>query len=154
MKHLLLPIKKTVDKAKADGKTELDKVQIREFEQKYREIVAKGFKENPEYPCLRKRKKRTKAQNLLRRLESHRQETLAFMYDFDVPFDNNLAERDIRMVKVQQKISGCFRTTGGAKVFCRIRSYISTVRKQGRDVLTALQAVFDGNPSLFVAMAE
>jgi len=154
IKHLLLTIKKTVAKARADGKMHLDKVKIKEFEQKYREIVAKGFKENPEYPCRRKRKKRTKAQNLLRRLESYMRETLAFMYDFEVPFDNNLAERDIRMVKVQQKISGCFRTIDGANVFCRIRSYISTVRKQGANALTALQAVFDGNPSSFVAIAE
>ena len=150
MKRLLLTIKKTIASAKADRKTRLDKAQIKDFELKYRDIVAEGFKENPEYPCRKKRKKRTKAQNLLRRLEGHMREQLAFMYDFAVPFDNNLAERDIRMVKVQQKISGCFRTTDGAKVFSRIRSYISTARKQGQNVLNALQAVFDGNPSSFV----
>jgi len=63
-----------------------------------------------------------------------------------VPFDNNLAERDLRMMKVKQKVSGCFRTTTGAHAFCRIRSDISTMKKQGHNVITALQSVFSGTP--------
>ncbi len=68
------------------------------------------------------------------------------MYDFTVPFDNNLAERDLRMMKVQQKISGCFRTHQGAQNFCRIRGYISTLKKQGRHILSAITSIFAGQP--------
>ena len=71
---------------------------------------------------------------------------LAFLDDLSIPFTNNLAERDLRMVKVQQKIAGTFRSEDGATAFCHIRSYLSTMRKQGRTMLTALAAVFAGAP--------
>lgn len=90
--------------------------------------------------------KKTKASNLLERMDKYRREALAFMYDFEVPFDNNLAERDQRMVKVQQKISGNFRSWEGARIFCRIRGYISTVKKNSISVIDAIQGVFEGNP--------
>jgi len=70
------------------------------------------------------------------------------MYDFTVPFDNNLAERDLRMMKVQQKISGCFRTRQGAENFCHIRGYISTLKKQGLHILSAITSIFAGQPIL------
>jgi len=119
---------------------------IRAFEQRYRKILAMGLEAHPppEENVERKRgrKKKSKAANLLDRLRRHERATLAFMYDFSVPFDNNLGERDIRMMKVQQKISGTFRSFEGAISFCRIRSYISTVKKQGLNVMSALQDVF------------
>jgi transposase len=77
---------------------------------------------------------------------AHKAAYLRFVTDFRVPFDNNLAERDLRMSKLQQKISGCFRTENGAHVFCRIRGYISTLRKQGHDLLPALLSLWSDTP--------
>jgi len=97
------------------------------------------------------RVKQTTARNLLERLRKFDQCVLAFMYDPTIPFDNNQAERDIRMMKVQQKISGCFRTADGIKRFCRIRGYISTAKKQSVSVLGALQRAMKGQAILFNA---
>ncbi|MFL6334262.1 MAG: transposase, partial [Pyrinomonadaceae bacterium] len=83
-----------------------------------------------------------------------RDEVLRFMTDISVPFDNNGSERDLRMVKLQQKISGCFRTPDGARSFCRVRSYLSTARKQGYSLLCSLERLFKGKPIVFQLMAE
>ncbi len=131
MSRHLLKIKKETEKARDKGQHELTKQLIDDFENKYLEILNQGFLDNPEYDDRRKKKKRTDAQNLLIRLRDFKEQVLAFMYDLDVPFDNNLAERDIRMMKLHQKISGCFRAAEGAQIFCRIRSYLSTARKHG-----------------------
>jgi len=125
--------------------------EIDKFEVRYDRIIKKGLLENPppEPPVLPKkrgRKKQTAAKNLLDRLSKYQREVLAFMHDQRVPFDNNLAERDIRMVKVQQKVAGTFRSKRGADSFCRIRGYISTARKNSVDVLDAIQGAFEGKP--------
>jgi transposase len=123
------------------------------FETRYQMLLAQGFAANPPPPppikhgrCRGGRLKQSPARNLLDRLQHHRVSVLGFMYDFDVPFDNNQAERDVRMVKLKQKISGTFRSPSGAQMFCRIRGYISTLRKQGLNVLAAFISLFSGSP--------
>ncbi|HEV7375848.1 MAG TPA: transposase, partial [Pyrinomonadaceae bacterium] len=87
--------------------------------------------------------------NLIKRLQQKRDQILRFMTDLSVPFDNNGSERDLRMIKLQQKISGCFRTEDGARHFCRVRGYLSTARKQGYSLLYSLERVLSGKPLIF-----
>ncbi len=96
----------------------------------------------------RGRLKKSKARNLVERLQLRKDAALRFLHDFRVPFSNNQAERDIRMVKVQQKISGTFRSAHAAADFCRIRGYISTVKKHGLPVLDCLRHALEGRPFL------
>jgi len=150
MHDCLLKIKEAVDTAPPEALS-LTPAQIMEYEKLYGEILAEGYAENPlpdQSTARRKRgrPKKTKAVNLLNRFRDHSKEILAFMYDFTVPFDNNLAERDLRMMKTQQKISGTFRSTQGAEAFCRIRSYISTVRKNSEQVINSICSAFAGSP--------
>ena len=124
-----------------------------DFVARYRALLADGYAANPPPERLpdgprRGRLKQSKARNLLDRLTAHEAEALAFLHDARVPFDNNQAERDLRMIKVQQKISGTFRDAAGADAFCRIRGYIATLRKQARHALTALEQVFVGHPPM------
>jgi len=138
---------------RAAGGTALDAATRQDVGERYQRLVEDGLRANPpseepRRPGQRGRVKQSKARNLAERLGRHQQEVLAFLDDFAVPFENSLAERDLRMVKVQQKISGCFRSTDGADHFCRIRGYIATVRKQGEPVLSTLQRLFTGDPLL------
>jgi transposase len=146
----LLEIKGAVAEAKERGATALPAPQLEAFETRYQQLLDQALEQIPALPPpetpRRGRKKQHPAKNLHDRLRTYQTAVLAFMYDFAVPFDNNQAERDIRMLKVQQKISGGFRTLQGAQRFCAIRSYISTVRKQGLKVIDALQQVFAGQP--------
>lgn len=115
---------------------------------RYRALLEEGYTAHPpSQPDGRGvRRKESPGYNLVRRLERHADAVLAFLDDTRVPFDNNLAERDLRMLKTQQKITGGFRTVRGAEMFCRIRSYISTLRKQSLPLLRALRDVFSGTP--------
>lgn len=150
MQALLVEIKRAVDSATAQAQKALAPTQVADYERRYVALLQAGLEEEHHDPSppsgQRGRKKQHKSKNLLDRLTKYQTETLAFMKDFAVPFDNNLAERDLRMMKVKQKVSGCFRTTSGAQAFCRIRSYLSTMKKQGHNGITALKSVFLGTP--------
>lgn len=155
MKDLLLTMKAQVEDAKASGCSQLPVPLYQRLVQCYRLVLIQGYLDNlPDLlacassPPAHGRRKQSPALNLLDRLWEEQAAVLAFLYDFAVPFDNSQAERDIRMVKVQQKVSGCFRSPAGAAAFCRIRGYLSTLRKQGIPVLHALQQTLLGHPVL------
>jgi transposase len=160
MSLLLTTILGQVQSVKAQGQTALAPEQRDAFEARYAAILEQGFEVNPmpiplpDAPKKRGRPKRSPPRNLLERLRAQQAAVLGFMNDFEVPFDNNQAERDLRMMKLKQKISGCFRSDDGAKMFCRIRGYLSTLRKQDRNILNALIALFSGNPESLIPQPE
>lgn len=162
MKALLL----TINEATIAAGGVLKESEAQKYRRDYREIIAMGEIECPELlapplnpTSLGQKKKRgngrvaqTKERNLLQRLKLHENETLRFMTDIEVPFTNNRGENDIRMTKVQQKISGCFKTIDNAKIFCRIRSYLLTAQKHGVHATDALTTLFSGKLPDFCAV--
>jgi transposase len=150
---LLLKMKDAASEAKAE--TGLSESLQNNFLCRYDKLVRKADRLNPpsrkskgdarpHHPPLQPTPRR-----LITRLQKRRDEVLRFISDLRVPFDNNGSERDLRMVKLQQKISGCFRTPDGARAFCRVRSYLSTARKQGHSLLSSLERIFNGKPLVF-----
>jgi len=147
MKTLLVDIKQSVEAA--GGALSLP--ETIDYEARYDKILELAEKENPVKDAPKRRGKRgriakSKARNLLERMKKYKKDILKFMTDPAIPFDNNLAERDIRMSKLQQKISGGFRSDEGSQAFNNIRSYISTASKQGVSMFESIHAAVSGNP--------
>ncbi len=149
----------TVDVSKQSGMTALPFTEIASLTALYRALLQRGFAYHAQLPPLPKKGTRGKqkqrpGKNLLDRLRDKEDETLLFLNDFTIPFTNNLAEQDIRMIKVKQKISGCFRSMQGAEMFCRIRGYLSTARKNGVGLLHSLHLATTTPPTLAMIVAS
>lgn len=156
LSKLLLKIKDAVAEAKANDEDRLSQQRENDLLRRYDKLVRKADRLNLPPPKRRVKSDEAKKpvqqltpRRLVNRLQRKRDEVLRFMRDLSVPFDNNGSERDLRMIKLQQKISGCFRTSDGARVFCRVRSYLSTARKQGYSLLCSLERVLSGKPLVF-----
>ena len=151
MDQLLRELHATVRDARAAGRDGLETDQLASLRDRYQQIITLGYETNPAGTIPTGKRgviRQTPAHNLLVRLDLYRQDVLRFAHDFRVPFDNNLAERDIRMIKLQQKISGCWRTITGAEQFLAIRSYLSTATKQRQPITRTLAALAAGDPWL------
>ena len=155
LKALLLEMRMAAEYARAQGLACLPATQRTDFRARYERILRTGHAANPpppQRPKQRGRVKQSATRNLLERLWLGQEQVLAFLDDLTIPFDNNQAERDLRMLKTQQKVSGCFRSAAGSDAFARLRSYLSTLRKQGVELLNALQTLFTDTP-LYPAFA-
>jgi transposase len=146
---LLRALHATVEEAEAVGEQSLDPWTLAGYRAAYEQIIALGYQQNPPGTIPTSKRgviKQTPARNLLVRLDRDREQVLRFAQDFGVPFDNNLAERDIRMIKIQQKVSGYWRTTAGASRFLALRAYINTSQKQHRDTTDSLARLAKHQP--------
>ena len=154
LKGLLLRIKQSVDRSDTGC------VDIRwqgRYRKAFQELLAEGLQANPppkKIPGKKGRTAKTKARNLLERLQKHENDYLRFMLDPNAAFDNNQAERDLRMNKVKMKISGCFRSLEAAQAFARIRSLLVTAQKQSVNVLEALKDVFSPKPVFYLNLID
>jgi len=150
MIELLVEIKNAVDMRRKEGKVFLPQGELSNYIKRYYLLVEGGLEKNPEQLKVagrRGRAKQTKARLLLLRLYEHQDEYLRFAIDFNCPFDNNQAERDIRMAKVKQKVSGCFRSDKGETSFATIYSFVQTLKKNRVSIFGELVKVFKGNYS-------
>jgi len=151
LRELLRGMHAAAQEWRARGAPAVPEAERMQWLAQYHELLAQGFAAQPPPPAAaprrRGRRKQTPAKNLLDALLQQGERVLAFLDDLRVPFTNNQAERDLRMAKVQQKISGTFRSETGATAYCRIRSYLGTMRKQGHGMLEALGALFQTCPS-------
>ena len=150
-KKLLLDMKKVRDKALLSDKDEVSYYHRHKFDMEYDAILKTAYEENPipETPAKKRgRKKKGKVLNLICRLDNYKESVCLFIKNLCVPFDNNQAERDLRMVKVKTKVSGCFRSEEGAQEYLTIMSYIGSARKHGINAFTAIREALNGNPDI------
>ena len=146
---LLLEMKKVKDKSVEKGKDFLSYYHYHKFDKKYDELIEQARKENPLPKTTEKKrgqKKKGKTLALVERLANYKASVCLFIHNFNVPFDNNQAERDLRMIKVKTKVSGCFRTEEGARDYLKIMSYVGTAHKQGYNAYEAIKNAITGHP--------
>jgi len=153
---LLIEMKEAKELAIESGEDRLSEDTLREFELKYDALIKLAHEQNPLPPenknerKKRGRKKKGKTLALIERLETHKASVCLFIHNFNVPFSNNLSERDIRMIKTKTKVSGCFRSLLGAENYLKIMSYVGTAKKHGKSAFKAIQQAISGNPSFFL----
>jgi transposase len=143
---LLVEINAACEDARLRGLKQLAPAHQRAFAARYDDLVAEGLAANPEPEHRKRDYVERRSFNLVTAFATHRRSILRYMYDLDVGFTNNQAERDLRPTKLHRKISGCFRSQAGAERFAHLRSYLSTTRKNGVSAIDALTRLFEGNP--------
>ena len=147
-KKFLLKMKKLREKAVSEGKEELSRYHLQKISRQYDEIIKTAHKENPQpekEPGRKGRRKKGRVPALVERLEKYKGEVCRFIKDFRVAFDNNQAERDLRMIKTKTKVSGCFRTEEGIRNYLTVMSYVGTAKKHGKNAYEAIKSIFENN---------